>query len=155
MRVKCSTRLSLCKKIRGKTMVIPRTWIGKKWYSITEDSPQREWDKIAELMMLTFAESQHPVFRSTSPMCKGGGKLSIHHFADFESIEAVFRTIICVNQLSLYGQSQICAKNVNVYCHHWTYFSIVLILQEQFCTSELSKVIQDAILLILRYKTMS
>ena len=34
-------------------------------------------------------------------------------------------------------------------------FSIVLILQEQFCTSELSKVIQDAISLILHYKTMS
>ena len=36
-----------------------------------------------------------------------------------------------------------------------TYFSIVLIHQEQFCTSELSKVIQDAILLILHYRTMS
>ena len=34
-------------------------------------------------------------------------------------------------------------------------FSIVLILQEQFCTPELSKVIQDAILLILQYRTMS
>ena len=34
-------------------------------------------------------------------------------------------------------------------------FSIVLILQEQFCTSELSKVIQDAISLTLHYKTMS
>ena len=35
------------------------------------------------------------------------------------------------------------------------YFSIVLILQEQFCTSELSKVIQDAILLIFHHRTMS
>ena len=34
-------------------------------------------------------------------------------------------------------------------------FSIVLILQEQFCISELSKVIQDAILLIFHYRTMS
>ena len=34
-------------------------------------------------------------------------------------------------------------------------FCIVLILQEQFCTSELAKVIQDAILLILFCKTMS
>ena len=34
-------------------------------------------------------------------------------------------------------------------------FSIVLILQEQFCTSELSKVIEDAILLILHNRTMS
>ena len=34
-------------------------------------------------------------------------------------------------------------------------FSIVRILQKQFCTSELSKVIQDAILLILHYRAMS
>ena len=37
----------------------------------------------------------------------------------------------------------------------WKDFNIVLILQEQFCTTELFKVIQDAILLILRYRTMS
>ena len=34
-------------------------------------------------------------------------------------------------------------------------FSIVLILQEQFYTSELFKVIQDAVLLIVHYRTMS
>ena len=28
----------------------------KEWYTISEDSPQGEWDKIAEKMMLTFAE---------------------------------------------------------------------------------------------------
>ena len=58
-----------------------------------------------------------------------------------------------------------------LYCHHWCDeksgrtawqeeedkrkdFSSVLILQEQFCTSELFKSIQDAILSILLYKTM-
>ena len=35
------------------------------------------------------------------------------------------------------------------------YFSIVLMLQEKFITFELFKVIQDAILLILHYRTMS
>ena len=40
----------------------------KKWYSTSADSPQREWDRIAEQMMLTFAESEHPIFRSTSPI---------------------------------------------------------------------------------------
>ena len=81
----------------------------KKWYSISEDSPQGEWDRIAEQMMLTFAESGHPVFRSTSPLSrgvlksKGGGKLSIHNCADPGTIETVFRTIITVSQLSLYG----------------------------------------------------
>ena len=89
------------------------TFIGpgseKKWYSISADSPQREWDKMAELMMLKSGESGHPVFRATSPLSrgvlqsKGGGKLTIHYCADEGTIETVFRTIISVNQLSLYG----------------------------------------------------
>ena len=60
----------------------------KKWYSISEDSRQSEWDKMAEKMMLTFAESGHPVFHATSPLSRGqlksngGGKLSIHYCAD-------------------------------------------------------------------------
>ena len=59
--------------------------------------------------MLTFAESKHPIFRSTSPLSrgvlksKGGGKLSTHIFADEGTIETFFRTIISVNQFSLYG----------------------------------------------------
>ena len=40
----------------------------KKWYSISEDSPQGEWDRIEEKMMLEFGESRHPVFRATSPL---------------------------------------------------------------------------------------
>ena len=72
----------------------------KKWYSISEDSPQGEWDKMAEKMMSTFGESGHPVFRATSPLSrgtlksKGGGKLSIHFCADGDTIETVFRRII-------------------------------------------------------------
>ena len=34
---------------------------------------------------------------------KGHGKLSIHHAADVETIETIFRVIISANQLSLYG----------------------------------------------------
>ena len=81
----------------------------KKWYSISEDSPQGEWDNMAERMMLEFAESGHPIFRATSPLSrgrlksKGHGKLSIHYCADLETIETIFRIIISVNQLSLYG----------------------------------------------------
>ena len=64
---------------------------------------------MAEKMMVTLAESGHPVCRATSPLSrgvlksKGGGKLSIHHCADQETITSVFRTITSVNQLSLYG----------------------------------------------------
>ena len=81
----------------------------KNWYSVSEDSPQGEWDGIAEHMMLTVAESGHPVFRSTSPLSrgvlksKGGGKLSIHYCVDPGTIETVFRTITSVNQLSVHG----------------------------------------------------
>ena len=60
-------------------------------------------------MMIKFRESGHPVFRATSPLSrgtlksKGGGKLSIHFCAGGDTIEPVFRTIISVNQLSIYG----------------------------------------------------
>ena len=90
----------------------------KKWYSISKDSPDGEWDKMAEKMMLTLAVSGHPVSRATSPLprgrlkSKGGGKLSIHYCADLETIGTVFRTIISVNQLSLYGAvAEMCEEN--------------------------------------------
>ena len=102
--------VSLCAKRFGAGQ---RSFIGpgseKKWYSISEDGPQGEWDKMAEKMMWEFAESGHPIFRATSPLSrgrlksKGHRKLSIHYCADLETIETIFRIIISVNQLSLYG----------------------------------------------------
>ena len=42
---------------------------------------------------------------------RGGGKLSIHFCADGETVETVFRTIISVNQLSIYGTvSDLCEE---------------------------------------------
>ena len=70
----------------------------KKWCSTHEYNPQGEWDRVAEQMVLTFSESKHPVFRSTSLLSrgtlkiKGGGKLSIHFCADERTIELFFRT---------------------------------------------------------------
>ena len=69
----------------------------------------REWDRVAESMMIRFGESGHPVFRATSPLSrgtlksKGGVTLAIHFCADGDTIETVFRTVISVNQLSIYG----------------------------------------------------
>ena len=80
----------------------------KKWYSTHVDRPQGEWDRVAELMMIKFGESGHPIFRATSPLSrgtlksKGGGKLSIHFCADGDTND-FFRTIIPVNQLNIYG----------------------------------------------------
>ena len=60
-------------------------------------------------MLLEFAESGHPIFRAKTPLSrgilrsKGRGKLSIHFTANYPTIETVFRIIISVNQLSIYG----------------------------------------------------
>ena len=100
----------LCKEIRSRTMVILRAWIWKKEVLYKcRYSPQGEWVKIAERMLLEFVESGHPVLRATSPLSrgvlksKGGGQLLIHCCADLETIKTVFRTIISVNQFSLHG----------------------------------------------------
>ena len=89
-----------------------------KWYSTDKDRPGGKWDRVAELMMIKFGESGHPVFRATSPLSrgtlksKGGGKLSFHFCADGDTIETVFRTIISVNQVSVSAeQSQMCVRN--------------------------------------------
>ena len=89
----------------------------KNWYSAYIDRPRRQWDKVAELMMIKFRESGHPVFRATSPVSrgtlksKGCGKLPIHFCADGDTVETVFRTIISVNQLSIYGAvSDVCEE---------------------------------------------
>ena len=78
----------------------------KKWYS-SENSPQGAWDNIAEKMLLEFAESGHPVFRATTSLSrlksKGRGKLSIHFAADQDTIDTIYRIILSVNQLSVYG----------------------------------------------------
>ena len=80
----------------------------KKWYS-SENSPPEAWDHIAEEMLLQFAESGHPIFRTTTLLSrgilksKGRGKLSIHFAADVDTIDAIYLIILSVNQLSVHG----------------------------------------------------
>ena len=80
----------------------------KKWYP-SENNPQGEWDRIAEEMLLEFAKSGHPIFRATTPLSrgklksKGKGKVSIHFCAEPETIDTIYRIILSVNQLSVYG----------------------------------------------------
>ena len=80
----------------------------KKWYS-SENSPQGAWDDFVEQMLLEFTESGHPTFRATTPLSrgnlksKGHGKLSIHFATDEFTIDTIFRIILSVNQLSVYG----------------------------------------------------
>ena len=43
----------------------------KKWYHTYNGRPRGDWDRVAELMMIKFRESGHPVFRATSPLSRG------------------------------------------------------------------------------------
>ena len=60
-------------------------------------------------MLLEFAESGHPIFRVTTPLSrvqlksKGRGKLSIHFTADQDTVDTIYRIVLSVNQLSVYG----------------------------------------------------
>ena len=80
----------------------------KKWYP-SENSPQGEWDRIAEDVLLEFAKSGHPIFRATTPLSrgklksKGKGKVSIHFSAEPDTIDTIYRIILSANQLSIYG----------------------------------------------------
>ena len=51
----------------------------KKWYGTHVNKPNGEWNRVAENMMINFAETGHPIFQATSPLegelkIKGGGK---------------------------------------------------------------------------------
>ena len=87
---------------------------------LMKTKPQREWNGVAELMMIKFSESGHPVFRSTSPLSrgtlksKGGGKLSIHFCADEERLKLFFAQLLQLISSVFTEQSQICMKNTNL-----------------------------------------
>ena len=94
----------------------------KKWYCISEDSPRGVWDKLAEKMLIEFAESGCPIFRATSPLSrgrlksKGHGKLSIHYAVDLGTVGTIFRIIVSANQLSLHGAvAEICEEYESLY----------------------------------------
>ena len=59
-------------------------------------------------MLLTFAETEHPVFRGTralergDPRSKGSGKKSLHINGSTQNIELLLQIVISVNQLSIY-----------------------------------------------------
>ena len=67
-------------------------------------------------MMISYSESGHPIFRATSALergtlkSKGSGQLSIHSRGDCVSVEVIFRTVVSVNQLSIYNQLR------SIYC---------------------------------------
>ena len=108
----CLRNANIVKTFAGRFGIGQWSFIGpgseKKWYP-SENSPQGAWDHIAEDMLLEFAESGHPIFRATTPLSrgilksKGRGKLSIHFAADGDTIDTIYRIILSVDQLSVYG----------------------------------------------------
>ena len=108
----CLRNANIVKTFAGRFGIGQWSFIGpgseKKWYP-SENSPQGAWDHIAEDMLLEFAESGHPIFRSTTPLSrgklksKGKGKVSIHFSADQDTVDTIYRIILSVNQLSIYG----------------------------------------------------
>ena len=89
----------------------------KKWYGTHENKPNGEWDDVADIMMINFSESGHPVFRGSSAFergvlkSKGKGQLSIHFHDRDETVEVILRKVISVNRLSVYGAvAQMCEE---------------------------------------------
>ena len=93
-------------KIRARTLVVSWAWIREE---IQVNKPDGEWDKTAEGMMLNFAEGGHPVFRATGLLergelkSKGKGAKNSHFNGSDETIDLILRTVISVNQLTVYG----------------------------------------------------
>ena len=60
----------------------------EEWYATLAYKPNGAWNRVAENMMITFAESGHLVFRGSSPLSRGalkrtgGGKTTIHDNAE-------------------------------------------------------------------------
>ena len=80
-----------------------------KWNATDTFRPGGEWDRVAEVMMINFSVSGDPTFRATSALergtlkSKGGGTLSMNFCGDYDNVELVFRTVVSVDQLSIYG----------------------------------------------------
>ena len=120
----------------SSTKTIPigeRTWtdIGPLDYSLTDYSVSKK--------LIT-------VLRHGSLPREGDGAI------DFWRKKIIFRTILCILDIGLMNSGRALWQEEEETRKD---FSNVLVLQEKLFTFELFKVIQDAILLILHYRTMS
>ena len=83
-----------------------------KLYSTDKERPGGEWDRVAELMMIKFGGKRTPSFPShESVVSRNARKQRRWKISYTDTIETVFRTIISVNQLSIYGAvSDLCEE---------------------------------------------
>ena len=74
-----------CQKVFIRMQVISGTWLWQKWYGSHVRKPNGEWDRVAEIMTINFAECGHPIFQATGPLARGelksegGGEKTIHY----------------------------------------------------------------------------
>ena len=117
----CLRNANTVKTFAGRFVIGQWSFIGpgseKKWYP-SENSPQGAWDHVAEEMLLLFAESGHPIFRSTTPLSRGQlkskrkGKMSIHFTADQDTVDKIYRIIfLSISSVST-EQWQLYARNL-------------------------------------------
>ena len=81
----------------------------EKWHGTLSFKPCRKWNSTAQEIMRNVAESGHPAFRCPNQFSsdvlnsRGGEVSSIHYNADPKTVELLLKTIIAVNQLSVFG----------------------------------------------------
>ena len=71
---KCESHFPTCTEILSKTLVISWSWFWKEVVFYQWRQSTIEWAKMAEKMMLEFAESGHPIFRATIPQVSSKAK---------------------------------------------------------------------------------
>ena len=91
-----------------------------KWSSTYKERLGGEWDRVAELMMIKFGESGHPVFPAASPLCRGTLESKRDEKNNlFTSVPMVIRlklffaqSFLRISSIISTELSQICAKNM-------------------------------------------
>ena len=99
----------------------------KKWYSISEDLSTRRMGQYGGKDDVGIGSIRTPslpchesIVKRSAQKCKEYGKLSIHYCADLETTETLFRTILSVNQLSLYGAvAEMCEEYETLHDRTW------------------------------------
>ena len=94
-----------------KYTFVPISWMCKKQTSVSHSSTESEIISLDTGLRLDGlpAKSGHPIFRATTPLSrgklksKGKGKVSIHFSAEPDTVDTIYRIILSVNQLSIYG----------------------------------------------------
>ena len=92
----------------------------KKWYSTHDSKPQREWDRVAELMMIKFSESdtQFSVSRVHCPEERSKAKVVENYQYTSalmrERLKLFFAQLFLLIMSVSTEQSQMCVKNTKL-----------------------------------------